>query len=97
MRRQDEFTTVQAWQSTSRIVISGLLILNACQFLAVAVIYRALGSSETDKLVFAGFLILAALASALCIAFWKTGAPTWRHKLAVAVVVLPAALSMMAS
>jgi uncharacterized PurR-regulated membrane protein YhhQ (DUF165 family) len=97
MRRHDEFTTVEAWRSTSRIVISGLLILSAFQFLAGAVIYRVLGSSETEKLLFAGFLIFAALAAALCIAFWKTGAPTWKDKLAVAIVVVPAALRIMVS
>jgi hypothetical protein len=94
MRQNDSFMTVAAWEFTSRIVITGLLILNGLQFLAAAVVYRTLGTSEADKLIFAGSLLFAGIAFALALAFRKSGAPTWKHKAAVAVVALPAALSL---
>lgn len=94
MRQNDSFTTVVAWERTTRIVIVGLLVLSGVQFLAAAVVYRALGVSENDNLIFAGSLLFAGTAFALAIAFRRSGAPTWKHKAAVAVVVLPAALSL---
>lgn len=94
MLRDEKLKTDTAWQRTSRIVISGLLLLSAAQFVAAAVVYRSLGNSETDTLLFAGCLVFAALAFALCVAFWNSGAPTWKHKMAVAFVALPAVISI---
>lgn len=94
MRQNDSFTRVVAWERTSRIVVVGLLFLSGLQFLAAAVVYRELGENEADKLIFAGCLLFAEIAFALGLAFWKSGAPTWKHKAAVAVVALPAALSL---
>ena len=96
MLRNEAFSTVMAWQRTSRIIVSGLLLVSAFQFLAAAVVYGTLGNTEADKLTFAGCLVFATLAFALCVAFWKSGAPTWKHKVAVALVALPAALSIIA-
>ncbi|CAN5404771.1 hypothetical protein BH10PSE14_BH10PSE14_39700 [soil metagenome] len=94
MRRADEFTTMRAWAQSLRIMVLCLLFLSAARFLATALVFRALGHSEADKLVFAGCLVLAALAAGLGLAFRKAGAPTWKHKVAVAIVALPAALSL---
>ena len=66
-----------------------------CQFLAAALVYRTVGRSETDMLLFAGCLMMAGFAFALGLAFRKSGAPTWKHRLAVAVVALPAAISLL--
>ncbi len=94
MRQNDSYTPVVAWERTTRIVIVGLLVLSGLQFLAAAVVYRTLGTSENDNLIFAGSLFFAGFAFALARAFRKSGAPTWKHKAAVAVVALPAALSL---
>lgn len=94
MARYDEFATVDAWQITSRIIVSGLLLPSGLRFLALAIVFRTLDNSEDYKLVFAGCLALATLALALCLTFWKSGAPTWKHKVAVALVSLPAALEL---
>lgn len=94
MRQDDSFATVVAWGRASRIVIMGLLALSGLQFLSAAVIYGTLGTSEADKWIFAGSLLFAGSAFALAFAFRKSGAPTWKHKAAVAVVALPAALSL---
>ena len=94
MRQSDRFTVMVAWQHTTRIVTVGLLVLSGVQFLAAAVVYRTLGTSENDNLIFAGSLLFAGTAFALALAFRKSGAPTWKHKSAVAVVALPAALSL---
>ena len=46
-------------------------------------------------LALAGVVTLfVGIAFALALAFRKSGAPTWKHKAAVAVVALPAALSL---
>ncbi|RYY26498.1 MAG: hypothetical protein EOP62_10245 [Sphingomonadales bacterium] len=95
MRQNDSLMTVMAWQQTSRFVVLGLLFLSGCQFLAAALVYRTVGRSETDTLIFAGCLMMAGFAFALGLAFRKSGAPTWKHKLAVAVVALPAAISLL--
>jgi drug/metabolite transporter (DMT)-like permease len=94
MQGKQEFTTLVAWQRASRILISGLLLVSAMQFVAAAIVYRTLGSSDTDTLIFAGCLVLAAIALAMCVSFWRSGAPTWKHKLAIALIALPAAIGM---
>ena len=73
-----------------------LLFLSSVQFIAVAIVFGASGKTEGDKLISAGCTAFAGFALALGLAFCKAGAPTWRHKLAVAVVALPAALTILA-
>jgi hypothetical protein len=94
MRHDNSFTKVVAWERTTRILTVFLLILSGVQFLAAAIVYRALGTDEADRLIFAGSLLFAGLAFAFALAFWKSGAPTWKHKVVVAVVALPAALTL---
>jgi uncharacterized PurR-regulated membrane protein YhhQ (DUF165 family) len=95
MKRSDQVATAMAWERTSRIFVLGLLFLSALQFLTGAIVYGTLGQAETDKLVFAGCVLFTALAVGVGVAFRKSGAPTWKHKLAVASVALPAALSLL--
>lgn len=95
MLRNDETSTLMVWQRSFRLVVASLLLLSALQFLANSIVYRTLGSTEADKLIFAGSLVFAAVAFALCVAFWKSGAPTWKHKVAVAIVALPAVLNVL--
>jgi hypothetical protein len=93
MRQNDNFTAV-AWNGATRIVVVGLLVLSGFQFLSIAVVYRTLGASENDNMIFAGSLLFAGAAFAFALAFRKAGAPTWKHKAAVAVIAFPAALSL---
>lgn len=94
--RKDELAAVEAWYASSRIVVLGLLFLSSMQFLSVAIIVSALGQTPDDKLIFAGSLLFAAVALAAGLAFRKVGAPTWKHKVVVALITLPAALSILA-
>ncbi|WP_156930306.1 hypothetical protein [Sphingomonas jaspsi] len=93
--KPDEFATAKAWEQSSRIIVLVLLFLSGLQFLAAAIVFGSLGTSETDRLLTSGFLVLSGVAFALGLAFRKFGAPTWKHKLAVAILVLPAALSLL--
>ena len=93
--KADEFATARTWDQVSRIMVLGLLFLSSAQFLLAAVAFGALGKTETDKFISGGCILLAGVALALGLAFRKVGAPTWKHKLAVALIVLPAALSIL--
>lgn len=74
--RDDRFDLVRAWESSAPIFVLDLLYLSAIQFLTAALVYRTLGSSETDKLVLAGCLAFATLACLrFGLAFRKSGAP----------------------
>ena len=91
----DEFATVRAWEDLARLAVLGLLFLSSLQFLVTAVVFGSLARSETDKLMTAGCVLLACVAFTLGLAFRKVGAPTWKHKLAVGIVALPAALTLL--
>ena len=92
--KTDEIETLHVWRSGSRLVVLGLLFLSALQFLAFAIVTRTLGNTENDNVIFAGSMLLAGLALALGISFRKVGAPTWKHKVAVALIAAPAAISV---
>lgn len=91
----DQFAAIKALERSGRAILTGLLGLSALQFLTLAIVYGTLGQSSTDRLVFAGGLLAAGIALAVALAFWKSGAPTWKHKLAVFVIALPAASSLL--
>ena len=82
------------WELSYRVLVLCLLFVSALEWLAAAILYSTLGTTETDKLVCAGCLVLAGLAVGLGVAFRKTGAPTWKHKTAVAIVSIPAIIGM---
>ena len=94
MRQNGSYTSIVVGERTTRIIIVGLLFLSGFQFLAAAVVYRTLSTGEDDNLIFAGSLLFAGLAFALARAFRNSGAPTWKHKAAVAFVALPAVWSL---
>lgn len=93
--KADEFATARAWEQLSRLAVLGLLFLSSFQFLVTAIVFGSLGKSDADKLITAGCLLFAGVAFALGLAFRKVGAPTWKHKLVVAIVALPAALTLL--
>jgi hypothetical protein len=92
--KADEFAVARYWGQASRIIALGLLFLSSVQFLAATIVLGTLGKTEADKLISAGCTLFAGVAFALGLAFRRVGAPTWKHKLAVALVALPAALTV---
>ena len=74
--QQNDYEVVRSWETFSRFAVLGLLVLSAFQFLSVAVVLGTLGESEGDKLLAAMSLVLAGTATALAIAYRKSGAPT---------------------
>lgn len=92
--KPDETEILRNWNSAIRVIILSLLFFSAFQFLAFAIVIRAFGTTEDEKLIFAGCMLLAGIAFALGVAFRKSGAPTWKHKVAVALVAAPAAVSI---
>ena len=95
MMKADEFATARAWEQLARLVVLGLLFLSSLQLLITAVVVGSLGKSETDKLIVAGCVLFASVAFGLALAFRKVGARTWKHKVAVGIVALPAALTLL--
>ena len=95
MIHSDNLSTIKMWERSSRILVLFLLGLSALQFLSGAILYGSLGQTETDKLICAAFGLLAGLALATAMSFRKSGAPTWKHKLVVAVIAAPAAMTML--
>lgn len=77
-----------------RWIVLILLGLSALQFLFAAIVFGFLVDTEDGKQLSAIFILLFGVALALAVAFRKSGAPTWKHKLAVAVIALPAALQL---
>ena len=87
-----ELEVVRSRDQASRNLVLGLLFLSAAFFLFAAILFGTLGATEEDKLITAACVLFAGAAFALGLAFRSVGAPTWKHKLAVAFFALPAAL-----
>jgi hypothetical protein len=93
--KADEFANARAWEQLARRAVLGLLFLSSFQFLVTAFAFGSLAKSGTGKLITGGCVLFAGVAFALGLTFRKVGAPTWKHKLAVGIVALPAALTLL--
>lgn len=78
-----------------RWIVLILLGFSAFQFLFTAIVLGFLVDTADGKLLSAAFFLLFGVALTLAIAFRKSGAPTWKHKVAVGVIVVPAALKLL--
>ena len=91
----DELAAAKAWEQSSRILVLTLLFSSSVQFLVAGLVFRTIGESANDTIIGSASMLLAGVAFALGLAFRKVGAPTWKHKIAVAAVAVPAALSVL--